>query len=180
MRVTAGRRLRGILGLACISVVAVVWAFSVARETASGGSLDARAAAVESQVRCPVCPEPIPVSDVQNVQAEQMRHFIRARLRSGASPAEVLHELAAGYGTSILLAPTAEGFDLLAWAMPILFVCAGGTVLVVALRRWVSASSIGGPVPPRNMAASATVVLTPSSLEREDEERLHRALAARD
>src|SRR5207253_2905738 len=125
--------------------------------------------------RCPICPEPIPLNDVQTAQAVHMRQFIRDQLRQGLSADQVRQELVARYGTGILLAPPQHGFDLLAWVVPLGAVVACAVAALLAVRRW----SGGGALPDDQ---SPPVLPTgPASPEaRRYEELLDRDLAARD
>ena len=65
-----------------------------------------------------------------------MRAFIRERIAAGDSESEISEALVAQFGEGVLAAPPKEGFNLLAWVLPL----AGGAVaigvLAVALRRW--------------------------------------------
>ena len=40
------------------------------------------------------------------------------------------------YGEKVLSAPTAEGFNLLAWTMPFIALVVGGGLIVLAFGRW--------------------------------------------
>ena len=128
---------RMLLGsLAAVTLVAALWMATLSPAPGDRGSLEARVMAVGATVRCPICPEPIPVNDVQNAQALQMRQFIRGELQRGLSGDQVRQELAERYGATILLAPPQRGFDLLAWIVPLAVVSVCGVVLALAVRRW--------------------------------------------
>ena len=135
------RALRGparllLVGLAAVTLVAALWMATLSPGAGAGGSLDARVMAVGATVRCPICPEPIPVNDVQNAQALQMRQYIRSQLQQGLSANQVRQELVDRYGAKILLAPPQRGFDLLVWIVPLAVVSVCGVVLALAVRRW--------------------------------------------
>ena len=61
---------------------------------------------------------------------------LRAALAAGKTDHEILGIFAAKYGATVLAAPTAEGFDLLAWIAPFAVFAAAllGTILLV--KRW--------------------------------------------
>jgi cytochrome c-type biogenesis protein CcmH/NrfF len=122
--------------LAAVTLVAAVWMATLSPGAGDRGSLDARVMAVGATVRCPICPEPISVNDVQNAQALQMRQYIRSELQRGLSADQVRQELVEGYGAKILLAPPPRGFDLLVWIVPLAVVSGCGVVLALAVRRW--------------------------------------------
>jgi cytochrome c-type biogenesis protein CcmH/NrfF len=123
-------------GLAAVTLVAAVWMATLSPAPGDQGSLDARVMAVGATVRCPICPEPISVNDVQNTQALQMRQYIRSQLQQGLSADQVRQELVDLYGAKILLAPPQRGFDLLVWIVPLAVVSVCGVVLALAVRRW--------------------------------------------
>src|SRR4051812_12408766 len=170
-----GRTHLAVVAVAMVAVIAVVWCITLFRAPAEGGSLDARVTAVGATVRCPICLQPIPLNDVQNAQAVQMRQFIRDQLRQGLSEDQVRQELVARYGTGILLAPPQRGFDLLAWVVPLCAVVACAIAALLALRRWSS-----GGTRPDDPSPPALPTGTGSPEARRYEELLDRELAARE
>ncbi len=68
-----------------------------------------------------------------------------ARLvQEGKGKPEILSQFIARYGEKILSAPTASGFNLLAWTVPFLVVLAGGGLLGWVARRWRKRTLPGG------------------------------------
>ena len=65
-----------------------------------------------------------------------MRVFIRERIAAGDSRSEIDEALVADFGEEVLAAPPREGFNLLAWVLPLLggALAVGG--LAYALVRW--------------------------------------------
>jgi cytochrome c-type biogenesis protein CcmH len=65
-----------------------------------------------------------------------MRDELSAAIAAGTGDKEILASFAAKYGTTVLAAPTTQGFDLVAWIAPFAVLAAGilGTVLLV--KRW--------------------------------------------
>jgi cytochrome c-type biogenesis protein CcmH len=61
---------------------------------------------------------------------------LRAGIDAGKSDQEILASFAAKYGATVLAAPTAHGFDLVAWIAPFAVFAAAllGTILLI--RRW--------------------------------------------
>ena len=173
MSLPTGRYVAALAGLAVVAVTSL-WLVTLFHAPADSGSLDARVTAVGATVRCPICLQPIPLNDVQNTEAVQMRQFIREHLQQGLSEEQVRQALVQRYGASILLAPPQRGFDLLIWLVPVgaLAVCACAVLL--AVRRW-----SGGAWRPGSAAGTAPAA--PSSPElRRYEEQLDRELAARE
>jgi len=100
-------------------------------------------AELEDQVMCPVCAgETLAQSD--SPAADQVRRVIRARIAAGDTRSEIKRRLVAEYGPQILAAPPKEGFDLLAWLLPIGGVLAGAAILGLLAWRW---SRVREPAP---------------------------------
>jgi cytochrome c-type biogenesis protein CcmH len=106
--------------------------------------LEARTSAVAGQLRCPVC-QGLSIQDSPSELAQQMRSLVRDQLAQGRGPDEVKAYFVSKYGEWILLAPKARGFNLLAYAVPILVVVGGGVVIALAVRRWTSGASDATP-----------------------------------
>jgi cytochrome c-type biogenesis protein CcmH/NrfF len=66
----------------------------------------------------------------------RMRDELAANLDRGDSDDLVLQASVQKYGPTVLLAPTATGFDRVAWIMPYLVLVLGLTVVVVIVRGW--------------------------------------------
>jgi len=65
---------------------------------------------------------------------------LRKHIAAGEGDGEIMSFFAAKYGATVLAAPTAHGFDLVAWIAPVAVFAAAllGTVLLV--RRWANLS----------------------------------------
>ena len=97
--------------------------------------LDARTAAVASQLRCPVC-QGLSIQDSPSELSQQMRAVVKDQLRAGKTPDEVKAYFISKYGEWILLEPKPHGFNILVYAMPIALVVVGLAVIAVAVRKW--------------------------------------------
>jgi cytochrome c-type biogenesis protein CcmH len=102
-------------------------------------------AELERELVCPTCKTTLQMSNAP--VAERMRAFIRQRIAAGDTKSEIKDKLVAQFGESVLAAPPARGFNLLAWLVPI----AGGLIAVVVVamlaRRW-SRGRAGAPAGP--------------------------------
>lgn len=98
-------------------------------------ALEARTSAVASQLRCPVC-QGLSIQDSPSELAQSMRSLVRDQLAQGKSPDQVKAYFVSKYGEWILLTPAPHGFNLLAYAVPILIVLGGGAFIALAVRRW--------------------------------------------
>jgi cytochrome c-type biogenesis protein CcmH len=89
---------------------------------------------LESELVCPVCETTLDQSDAP--VARRMKSYIRERIAAGASEGEIKDELVAQFGPAVLAEPAKEGFDLLAWALPLAAVAVGAGVVGVLVWRW--------------------------------------------
>ncbi|MEP6621896.1 MAG: cytochrome c-type biogenesis protein [bacterium] len=108
--------------------------------------LEARTAAVASELRCPVC-QGLSIQDSPSDLSQSMKGVVREQLAAGRTPDEVKAYFVSKYGEWILLAPKASGFNILAYAVPFLIVLGGGVVIAVAVRRWTSGAVNDPPSP---------------------------------
>jgi cytochrome c-type biogenesis protein CcmH len=111
---------------------------SSAPRAARDSVLEARTSAVAAQLRCPVC-QGLSIQDSPSDLAQSMRVVVRDQLAAGKTPEEVQAYFVSKYGEWILLAPKAQGFNVVAYALPVLAVLVGGAVIGVAVRRWTRA-----------------------------------------
>jgi cytochrome c-type biogenesis protein CcmH len=125
-------------------------------------------AELEREIICPVC-SPETLAQSSSPIAERMRAFIRERIAAGDTKSEIKAKLVANFGEGVLAAPPKEGFNLLAWVLPL----AGGAAAVIALafavRRWARdrPAPAAAPVDP---AANGRAPLDPELERRLDEE----------
>jgi cytochrome c-type biogenesis protein CcmH len=114
---------------------------------------------LQGQVMCPTCHTTLDMSDSQ--AAQQIKAFIAKKVAACWTAKQIETALVANYGQQILAAPSHEGFDLLAWWLPIAGVLAGGVVLALGVWRWSRGRDPGEPDEPAG-----------SELDEETERRL--------
>ena len=90
--------------------------------------------AVERQVMCVTCK--IPLNVAQSPQADRERALIRGLIARGLSEAQIKRVLVGQYGRSVLALPSAGGFGLLAYLVPLAVVIGALAALAVLLPRW--------------------------------------------
>lgn len=110
-------------------------AAAAAPQTTADSVLEARTAALASQLRCPVC-QGLSIQDSPSELSQQMRAVVKDQLRDGKTPEQVKAYFISKYGEWILLEPKAHGFNVLVYAMPVLLVALGLGVIVFAVRKW--------------------------------------------
>jgi cytochrome c-type biogenesis protein CcmH len=102
---------------------------------------------------------PQSVHDCACGRADEMRRELAALVDSGMSGEAIIAKYVAEHGEKIRIAPTATGFNLVAWVGPLigLVLAAGGLALV--LRRWrreaVAAEPAAATTPVADAAARA-------------------------
>lgn len=99
-------------------------------------ALEARTREVSKGLRCPVC-RGESIQDSPAELANQMRNVVREQLANGQSPEQVRRYFTEKYGEWILLAPKAEGVNLLVYLLPAVFIVGGGALVVGAAKKWV-------------------------------------------
>lgn len=107
--------------------------------------LDARAAEVAGELRCPVCRNQSVLESNAELSRE-MHSVVREKLAAGESPDEVKAYFVSRYGEWILLKPKASGLNLLVYGLPLVVLVLGFFVARNRLRKWatVGAASTEG------------------------------------
>jgi cytochrome c-type biogenesis protein CcmH len=91
-------------------------------------------AELEGELVCPTCHTTLDQSNAP--VAERMKQFVAQRIAAGDTKSEIKGKLVAQFGRGVLAAPEKQGFDLLAWLLPIAALLAGAGVLTFLLWRW--------------------------------------------
>ena len=89
---------------------------------------EARARALENEIRCVVCQNE-PISQSTADLAADMRRLIRERIEAGDTDAEIRAFFRERYGEFVLLRPGFDSATWLLWAAPVLFICLGAAAL---------------------------------------------------
>jgi cytochrome c-type biogenesis protein CcmH len=89
---------------------------------------------LEGELMCPTCGTTLELSNAP--AANQIRRFVCERAAAGDSEGEIKDKLVADFGSGVLASPPKEGFDLLAWVLPLLAAGAGAAVLAGLVVRW--------------------------------------------
>jgi cytochrome c-type biogenesis protein CcmH/NrfF len=114
---------------------------------------------VERQVMCVTCK--IPLNVAESVQADRERAFIQGLIDEGRSEAQIKRALVSQYGPTVLGLPSAHGFNLSAYLVPLAVVVAVLALLLVLLPRWrrraradaaLAATADAGPLPAEDAA----------------------------
>ena len=95
---------------------------------------EARIQQLGRQLRCPVC-RGVPIFDSPSPLAREMVDIIRQQVAAGKTDREVLKYFEDRYGEWVLLAPKAEGMNLIVWFLPALFLVGGAASIIIRLRQ---------------------------------------------
>lgn len=89
---------------------------------------------IERQVMCVTCK--IPLNVAESPQSQRERAYIRGLIAEGKTETQIKSELVAQYGTSVLALPSAKGFDLAAYLVPVAVVLALIGLVALLLPSW--------------------------------------------
>lgn len=142
---------------AALVIIAAAWSFVIFHPSSASQTLDQRTRAVASQLKCPIC-QGESVADSPSFLAQEMRRSIHDQLQAGRSEQQVIQYFEDRYGSQIVWSPPKQGFDLLAWVVPIGLLLAGLLLIALVMRDWRSGGSIveaGDEEPPHTLVEDA-------------------------
>jgi cytochrome c-type biogenesis protein CcmH len=97
---------------------------------------------IEDEVMCPTCGTVL--AHAFSPQAESQREFIRAQIEQGKTKQQIKDALVAEFGEDVLATPRDEGFDLVAYLVPIAAVLLAAIGIALGLMRWRRQAEVGG------------------------------------
>jgi cytochrome c-type biogenesis protein CcmH len=112
-------------------------ALALAGSALSGGALAAdrpNASDLEAELVCPTCKTTLDQSNAP--VAQRMKAIIRQRIAEGRTEQEIKDELVAQFGEGVLASPPKEGFDLLAWVLPLAGLGIGAAAVGALAWQW--------------------------------------------
>jgi len=121
---------------------------------------------IERQVMCVTCK--IPLNVAQSPQADRERAFIQSLIDRGLSEGQIKRALVAQYGSTVLALPSAHGFDLAAYLVPLAVLVALLAVAVLLLVRWRRRGSEPAPVSSEEELSKADAARLQADLARFD------------
>ena len=92
------------------------------------------AAELESELVCPVCDTTLDTSNAPI--ALRMKAFIRERIAAGDTKSEIKGALVDQFGPAVLAEPPKQGFELVAWVLPLAGLVLGAVVVGALAWRW--------------------------------------------
>ena len=97
-------------------------------------AIEARAVALETELRCLVCQNQT-LADSNAPLAVDLRNQIREKMREGASDRDILDFMVARYGDFVLYRPPLKATTVLLWTGPALLMIVGLVALFLRLKR---------------------------------------------
>ena len=113
-------------------------------EVLPDATLEARARAISTGLRCLVCQNQS-IDDSHAALARDLRLLVRERLKDGDTDGQVRDYIVARYGDFVLLKPPFEADTALLWGMPFVVLVAGA-VGIAAARRRTGTAPAGAPL----------------------------------
>ncbi|HWY17791.1 MAG TPA: cytochrome c-type biogenesis protein CcmH [Solirubrobacteraceae bacterium] len=146
-------RIRAALGL--LAMTGAIGALAPAAVLAVGPR--ASLPAIERRVMCVTCKIPLIVA--QSPQADRERVFIRGLIAAGKTESQIERALVSQYGPTALGLPSAHGFDLTAYLVPLTAVLALAATLALLLPRWRGRARRRSDPPAPTLSAAETARL---------------------
>ncbi|MEJ5199110.1 MAG: cytochrome c-type biogenesis protein CcmH [Anaerolineae bacterium] len=110
--------------------------------------------AVAKELWCPLC-NGVRLDNCELQACIQMKEVIAQKLMAGESKEQIKAYFVQQYGDVVLGAPSSEGFNLLAWLLPVLIVLVAIGWLIFLVRIWTRRRAPAGATSPAAPAASA-------------------------
>jgi cytochrome c-type biogenesis protein CcmH len=136
----AGGRLLALLGAIILAAggagptTGVPGVLATSAAAASSAAPRASLPTIERQVMCVTCK--IPLNVAQSPQADRERAYIQSLIDEGQTEAQIKRTLVGQYGPAVLALPSAHGFDLAAYLVPLAAFVALLAAIAVLLPRW--------------------------------------------
>ena len=126
---------RWVPAVALLAVIIAALVVGGAGRSGSSHSPAARAHAIASELRCPVC-QSLSVADSPSETAKAIYDDVRRRVDAGESDSAIRAYYVGRYGQWILLKPENSGMGALVWVLPVAALLLGAGGLALAFRRW--------------------------------------------
>lgn len=128
---------------AVLLVLALAAALAPGAPAASGADRSWTVPSISEELMCPVCKTRLDMS--QSAAADQIRAFLLQAKREDLTHQQVIDQLVASYGPSVLAETPKHGFGLLAWVAPALVLLGGALAALLVARRWAAKRPSQGP-----------------------------------
>jgi cytochrome c-type biogenesis protein CcmH len=130
--------------LVAVLLISLLAALAPAAAPAAGGDRSWTVPGISQDLMCPICKTRLDMSD--SPAAEQIRAFLQDAKQRNLTRQQVLDELVASYGRSVLADTPKHGFGLLAWLAPAAVLIGGALAAALVARRWAARRPPQGPL----------------------------------
>jgi cytochrome c-type biogenesis protein CcmH len=136
--------------LALAVALALFASWTVTPAGAQSPNIDDEVNRIARNLYCPVCPN-TPLDVCSTLACVQWRQVIKDKLQQGQTEQQIRDYFVAQYGQQVLGAPPPQGFNWLAYILPVVGLVLGGTVAWFTVRQWLTGRS--GAQPQRETAS---------------------------
>ena len=126
-----------------MKLVAVLLLSAALAGPAAASESKPTSAELESELVCPICDSTLDTSD--SPAARRLKVFIRARIAAGDTKSEIKAQLVEQFGPTVLAVPPRQGFDWVAWLLPLAGIAAGAVAVGTLAWRWSRTKADGRP-----------------------------------
>ena len=134
-----------LLGFVIALTALAAW-FTTTPARAQGPNLDDETNQIAKTLYCPVCPNtPLDVCSTQ--ACAQWRALIKEKLQQGQTAQQIRDYFVQQYGEVVLGAPPPEGFNWLAYILPVIGILLGAAIAWLTVRQWIIHRSAGAVAP---------------------------------
>ncbi|HEV3318757.1 MAG TPA: cytochrome c-type biogenesis protein CcmH [Solirubrobacteraceae bacterium] len=155
------RAIPGVLAAIC-----AVGALAAVAGLATAATPRASLPAIERRVMCVTCKIPLIVAE--SPQADRERVFIRGLISEGKTESQIERALVSQYGPTALGLPSAHGFDLAAYLVPLAALLILAAMLALLLPRWRRRARRGSDLPATPALSAAETARLDADLARFD------------
>lgn len=125
---------------------AILTVLSSTLVSAQGPNLDDEVNRIAKGLYCPVCPNtPLDVCGTQ--ACADWRADIKKMLQEGKTEQQIRDAFVARFGPQVLGAPPAEGFNWLAYILPVVGIILGTAIAWFTMRAWLAGRATAGATP---------------------------------
>ena len=134
--------LRTVLPAICLLLICIVSSTSLSAQSESTGITADEVNTVARDLWCPLCGGRLRLDSCELKACAQMREVIEIKLAEGEDAESIRGYFLEQYGPQVLGEPPRQGFNWLAWILPLVAVAGGGVFL------WLRLQQMAGPLRP--------------------------------
>lgn len=122
-----------------------------------------RARSLGERLRCPVC-QGESIAESPSDAARDMMDLVRSRIAEGSTDQQIIDELVASFGATVLLDPPVSGSTLWLWLLPVAAGAVGVGLVLTRVRPTRVRETVAAPVRFRRSTVGGIVVLAAAAI----------------